>query len=86
MSSDQKQKTADLLTICNKAGKTVKGFDSVCAAVAEGKASDLFMIDRNQEGSRLRMRKIRRDAAGYRAYQGRHSKALRKSVGCHRGL
>ena len=38
MSSDRKQKTPDLLTICNKAGKTVKGFDSVCAAVAEGKA------------------------------------------------
>ncbi len=38
MSSDQKQKTADLLTICNKAGKTVKGFDSVCSAVSEGKA------------------------------------------------
>ena len=38
MSSDRKQKTADLLTICNKAGRTVKGFDSVCSAVAEGKA------------------------------------------------
>ncbi|MBQ8959674.1 MAG: ribosomal L7Ae/L30e/S12e/Gadd45 family protein [Ruminococcus sp.] len=38
MSSDRKQRTADLLTICNKAGRTVKGFDSVCAAVTEGRA------------------------------------------------
>jgi ribosomal protein L7Ae-like RNA K-turn-binding protein len=38
MSLDPKQKTADLLTICNKAGKTIKGFDSVCEAVKNGKA------------------------------------------------
>ncbi len=39
MSSDKKQKTADLLSICIKAGKTVKGFDSVCTAVKEGRTS-----------------------------------------------
>lgn len=38
MSLQRKQKTADLLTICIKAGKTVKGFDSVCTAMKEGKA------------------------------------------------
>ena len=38
MSSEKKQKTSDLLTICNKAGKTIKGFDSVCDAVKNGKA------------------------------------------------
>lgn len=32
-----KNKTADLLSICIKAGKTVKGFDSVCSAVKEGR-------------------------------------------------
>ncbi|MDE6034472.1 MAG: ribosomal L7Ae/L30e/S12e/Gadd45 family protein [Ruminococcus sp.] len=30
------QKTADLLTICIKAGKVVKGFDSACEAVRNG--------------------------------------------------
>lgn len=38
MNSDKKQKTADLLSICIKAGKTVKGFDSVKEAVENGKA------------------------------------------------
>ena len=38
MSSEKKRKTADLLTICIKAGKTVKGFDSSMDAVKEGKA------------------------------------------------
>ena len=38
MNSEKKRKTADLLTICNKAGKTVKGFDSVSEAVKTGKA------------------------------------------------
>ena len=33
-----KQKTADLLSICIKAGKAAKGFDSVCEAVKTGKA------------------------------------------------
>ncbi len=33
-----KQKTANLLGICMKAGKAVKGFDSVCDAVKTGKA------------------------------------------------
>lgn len=37
MNSEKKRKTADLLTICNKAGKTVKGFDSVSEAVKNGK-------------------------------------------------
>lgn len=32
------KKTANLLTICLKAGKTVKGFDSVCDAVKNGSA------------------------------------------------
>lgn len=39
MNSQKKKKTADLLTICIKAGKTVKGFDSVCGAVKDGSAS-----------------------------------------------
>ncbi|MDE5770048.1 MAG: ribosomal L7Ae/L30e/S12e/Gadd45 family protein [Ruminococcus sp.] len=30
------KKTANLLTICLKAGKTVKGFDSVCDALKNG--------------------------------------------------
>lgn len=38
MNSEKKQKTADLLTICIKAGKTVKGFDSAAEAVRSGKA------------------------------------------------
>ena len=38
MNSEKKRKTADLLTICNKARKTVKGYDSVSEAVKEGKA------------------------------------------------
>ncbi len=33
------KKTANLLTICLKAGKAVKGFDSVCDAVKNGSAS-----------------------------------------------
>ena len=33
-----KQKTSDLLSICFKAGKAVKGFDSACEAAAKGKA------------------------------------------------
>ena len=33
------RKQSDLLSICIKAGKTVKGFDSVCEAVKNGKAS-----------------------------------------------
>ncbi|MDE6665806.1 MAG: ribosomal L7Ae/L30e/S12e/Gadd45 family protein [Ruminococcus sp.] len=32
------KKTANLLTICLKAGKAVKGFDSVCDAVKNGSA------------------------------------------------
>lgn len=39
MNSEKKQKTADLLTICFKAGKAVKGFDSAKEAVETGKAS-----------------------------------------------
>ena len=38
MNSEKKRKTADLLTICNKARKTVKGYDSVVEAVKFGKA------------------------------------------------
>ncbi len=38
MNSDVKRKTADLLSICIKAGKTVKGFDSACTAVKDGSA------------------------------------------------
>lgn len=38
MNSQEAKKTADLLTICNKARKTVKGFDSVCDSVKNGKA------------------------------------------------
>lgn len=39
MSSEQKQKIINLLTICIKAGKTIKGFDSVCDTLKEGLAS-----------------------------------------------
>ncbi len=38
MSSEKKRKTADLLTICLKAGRAVKGFDSSMDAVKDGKA------------------------------------------------
>lgn len=38
MSSEKKRKTADLLTICLKAGKAAKGFDSSMDAVKDGKA------------------------------------------------
>ena len=38
MNSDPKQKTADLLSICFKAGKAVKGFDSAADAVKNGNA------------------------------------------------
>ena len=38
MNSEKKQKTVNLLSICIKAGKAVKGFDSVCEAVKSGKA------------------------------------------------
>lgn len=38
MSSELKLKTANLLTMCIKAGKTIKGFDSVCEAVKKGTA------------------------------------------------
>lgn len=38
MNSKKKQKTANLLTICIKAGKAVKGFDSVKDAVISNKA------------------------------------------------
>lgn len=37
MSSEQIRKISNLLTICIKAGKTVKGFDSVCTAMKENK-------------------------------------------------
>ncbi len=36
MNSEKKQKTSNLLSICIKAGKTVKGFDSVCESVKNG--------------------------------------------------
>jgi ribosomal protein L7Ae-like RNA K-turn-binding protein len=39
MNSDVKRRTADLLGICIKAGKTVKGFDSACGAVKDGTAA-----------------------------------------------
>lgn len=38
MNSKKKQKTVNLLTICIKAGKTVKGFDSAKEAVINKKA------------------------------------------------
>ena len=38
MNSQMTHRIADLLTICNKARKTVKGFDSVCDSVKNGKA------------------------------------------------
>ena len=39
MRLDLKKKTADLLGICLKAGKAVKGFDSACEAVTAHKAA-----------------------------------------------
>lgn len=36
MSSERKQKIISLLTICIKAGRTVKGFDTVCEAMKSG--------------------------------------------------
>ncbi len=39
MNSDQKKKTSDLLGICLRAGKAVKGFDSACESVKDGKAA-----------------------------------------------
>lgn len=38
MNSEKKRKTADLLTVCFKAGKAIKGFDSAKDAVEGGKA------------------------------------------------
>lgn len=38
MNSEKKRKTADLLSICIKAGKAVKGFDSAKEAVVGRKA------------------------------------------------
>lgn len=37
MNLQQKRKTADLLSVCLKAGKAVKGFDSMKEAVLSGK-------------------------------------------------
>ncbi len=37
MNSQKKQKTINLLTICIKAGKTIKGFDTVKDGAYEGK-------------------------------------------------
>ena len=39
MNSQKKRKTSDLLSICIKAGKIVKGFDSVSESVKKGNAS-----------------------------------------------
>lgn len=38
MSLEKKRRTADLLTICFKAGKAVKGFDSAVEAVKSSTA------------------------------------------------
>lgn len=38
MNSEKKRKTGNLLSVCIKAGKAVKGFDSAKTAVTEGKA------------------------------------------------
>lgn len=38
MNSVQQKKFKNLLSVCIKAGKAVKGFDSVCDAVKSGKA------------------------------------------------
>ncbi len=42
MNSNPSRRTADLLTICFKAGKAVKGFDSSEEAVKNGNASCLL--------------------------------------------
>lgn len=38
MNLEKKRKTNNLLSVCIKAGKAIKGFDSAKAAVMEGKA------------------------------------------------
>lgn len=42
MSLQKKQKTTNLLTICIKSGKVIKGFDSVCEAL-KGKTVSCVM-------------------------------------------
>jgi len=39
VNSQKKRKTSDLLSICIKAGKTVKGFDSVSESIKKGNVS-----------------------------------------------
>ena len=45
MNSGKKQKTADLMTMCIKAGRVVKGFDSSKEAVEGGKAFAVLAAD-----------------------------------------
>lgn len=56
MNSDKKQKTADLLTICLKAGRAVKGFDSSKEAVVSGKA---FAILTASDASEKTVKEVR---------------------------
>ncbi len=49
MNSEKKRKTADLLTICIKAGKAVKGFDSSCEAVKNGSPCILTASDASEK-------------------------------------
>lgn len=45
MNSEQIRKMTDLLTVCIKAGKTVKGFDAAAAAVMSGKAACILTAE-----------------------------------------
>lgn len=56
MNSEKKQKTADLLTICIKAGRAVKGFDSSKEAVESGK---VFAVLTAADASEKTVKEIR---------------------------
>ena len=60
MNSEQTKKTANLLTVCIKAGKTVLGFDAAVEAVKSKNAYCVLTAGgKNSEGSSVFLRKIR---------------------------
>lgn len=56
MNFAKKQKTANLLTICIKAGKTIRGFDSVKDAVIKG---DVYCVLAASDTSPKTLKEIR---------------------------
>lgn len=56
MNSEKKRKTNNLLSVCIKAGKAVKGFDSAKDAVTEGKA---FAVLAASDSSEKTVKEIR---------------------------